>query len=85
LSTTIPRSSGWTLWSNNGNAVQVEKNHPRVSGCSVPDVVKQKLLLSSCGFSIFPWIKNTTVYKEKNRNETLAIKCRAILPSDLGS
>jgi len=42
LSITIPRYSGWTPRSNNGREEQIEKNHPRVSGCSVPDIVKQK-------------------------------------------
>jgi len=39
LSITIPIPSGWTPMSNNGRALQVEKKHHRVSGCSVPDVV----------------------------------------------
>jgi len=38
----MPRSTGWTLRSNNGKALPVDKKHPRVSGCSVPDAVEQK-------------------------------------------
>jgi len=34
--------SGWIQRLNNGRPLQVAKKHHRVSGCSDPDVVKQK-------------------------------------------
>jgi len=37
--------------SNNGRAMQVEKKYHRVSGCSVPDVVKQKSAFKHTWFS----------------------------------
>jgi len=47
----IPRSSGWIPRSYNGRAMQVEKKYPRNSGCSVPDVVKQKCAFKHTWFS----------------------------------
>jgi len=40
-------------------AVQVEKKHPRVSGCSVSDVVKQKSAFQHT------WYSNDFVWKSK--------------------
>jgi len=62
LSTTIPRSSGCTPQSNNGRAVQVENKHPRVSGCSVPDVVKY--LFSELYDYIFTLLDRLTAYNQ---------------------
>jgi len=47
----IPRSSGWIPRSNYGRAMQVGKKYPRGSGCSVPDVVKQKSAFNYTWFS----------------------------------
>jgi len=46
----ILRFSGWTPRSNNGRALQVERKHPRVADCSVPDVVRQKSALKHTWF-----------------------------------
>jgi len=51
LSTIIPRFSGLTPRSNNGRALLVDKNHTRVAGCSLPDVVKQKSAFQHTYFS----------------------------------
>jgi len=58
----IPKSSGWTPRSNNGRALQVEKKHTRVLGCSVPDITKQKSAFYET------WLCQKNVYKYNGEN-----------------
>jgi len=59
------KSSRWTPRSKNGRALQVEKKYPRVAGCNVPDVVKQKSALKLD----LNWVSRCSVHdvvKQKN-------------------
>jgi len=49
LSTTIPRPSGWTPWSNNGRAGQVEKNIPGCQDAVSLMLLSKKLLFMTLG------------------------------------